>query len=596
MDQMIQPLYFVYKIDQGNKPPRDLEICNSVTKTIEKENLRGVQRVGNLWRIYVNSVESRALLAASGFDFNNKHITLSTTNPYSMQNGDSDRPVKITLHDIHLYVDNEYIEQYLKGMGVQLVEPVTYARILDDERKETNFINGDRVTFVKAAYIRNNPLQPYLFIKGCVARIKHFGQHPRASVCTKCFCDSHPSWNCRNERACRVCRISGHAEGEEACPHYSREYTCLAFGGRDDRLSNFHRCNFEYNGQLYTTREQAFQHQKALFIGNKEIAETMLKMRDPSMIKKIAKCLPKSEEWIQIERRIFTEICLHAAKQDFAYEKALLDTEGSYLVEAVIGDFKWGSGINMYATGHTLLQHIPGENLMGKILMNVRDEILAERKQKSNTTRNIQNETIETLNNSALIERTETDETYEYESSNENKSALDDGDINNSKVQNQKKRLRHGSSPTDQINKQPVKRVQNDHTLVPGSQRGKGGRGGLSASKPKQPTIASYYTTPPKQSSQNVRGTNPKVPATKPTQNNNKQSPMINKSKTERNKGNVLLHDEDTKLSKQDTNTFGQVRTFEQEQNEYDADRNIQTPQDVEDYGGKNVFQHVNDW
>ena len=65
-------------------------------------------------------------------------------------------------------------------------------------------------------------------------------------------------------------------------------------------------------------------------------------------------------------------MCYEAAQQDDTYMNSLLDSEDAILVEAVNGQYYWGSGIGIYATNHTIYEHLPGENIMGKIHMNVR--------------------------------------------------------------------------------------------------------------------------------------------------------------------------------------------------------------------------------
>ena len=63
-----------------------------------------------------------------------------------------------------------------------------------------------------------------------------------------------------------------------------------------------------------------------------------------------------------------------AARQDDPYYDALIDNE-EYLVEAVTGEMKWSSGLNVYATTHTKKEKFPGKNLMGKVHMKVRQQL-----------------------------------------------------------------------------------------------------------------------------------------------------------------------------------------------------------------------------
>ena len=68
-------------------------------------------------------------------------------------------------------------------------------------------------------------------------------------------------------------------------------------------------------------------------------------------------------------------VCYQAACQNDHYKSHLLKTGQNLLIEAVPGQTAWGSGLSHYATQHTRLDKLPGNNKMGNILMHVRSEI-----------------------------------------------------------------------------------------------------------------------------------------------------------------------------------------------------------------------------
>ena len=278
-----------------------------------------------------------------------------------------------------MHYTNDNVSDYLKGLGAKLVAPVQYCKIRDSNGKETPFFNGDRYTFAEATQMRNHPLPPWVLMGDCIARVKHFGQTPKATECNNCFSKDHPIWNCKNQRACRVCKQQGHLEGTEACDYYCEDNYTLPFGGRSDPLSNFYPCQFIYKKITYETREQCIQHQKALYSKCSDVADAIMKTPDPGQAKTLSKCIQKSQAWEEAEMDVYEDLCYNAAQQNDKYYNCLIDTEDQILVEAVHGQFKWGSGLSHRATGHTMFDKLPGENRMGKVHMAVRKRLMKEK-------------------------------------------------------------------------------------------------------------------------------------------------------------------------------------------------------------------------
>ena len=60
-----------------------MQICDVVTRVIGKGNLDGVQRIGNLWRIYPTEKTARIeLFMAQKLQVEGKAVTLYDQNPY----------------------------------------------------------------------------------------------------------------------------------------------------------------------------------------------------------------------------------------------------------------------------------------------------------------------------------------------------------------------------------------------------------------------------------------------------------------------------------------------------------------------------------
>jgi hypothetical protein len=375
--KLVQPLYFLNSsiaLDLHNNIS-EYEVAVAVENVLDNDDdLKGCNKIKNLWRVYVNSVTARTKLILKGIDLHDQHVPLMSENPYNKSNTASNT-LKVTISDIKLHYTNEHIESHLKSIGARLVKPVTHSAIKDYQGRDTKYIGGDRLTYVDAEYTKAHPLPKFVLIGDCVARISHFGQTPRKEYCSKCYSPDHPVWRCVNGQACRVCKHLGHREGEEMCQFYHRNDNLRTFGSRKDPFSNFHPCRFKYDKNTYPTREHAFQHQKAKICKQNDVAEEMLKTDNPAEVKALSKCIIINDKWKDREVDIMGQVCYSAACQSDKYRSALLRTGQDMLIETVPGQSDWGSGLTHHATQHTRIDKLPGTNKMGEILMYVRGDI-----------------------------------------------------------------------------------------------------------------------------------------------------------------------------------------------------------------------------
>ena len=104
---------------------------------------------------------------------------------------------------------------------------------------------------------------------------------------------------------------------------------------------------------------------------------------DPLEAKKLSKCIVKNEMWRRIEEEIISDICFCAALHDNGYFHELINTGNSMIIEAVRGDFEWGSGMGHHETTSTVIEKIPGANKMGNIPMCVRRRLFSSQSQGS---------------------------------------------------------------------------------------------------------------------------------------------------------------------------------------------------------------------
>jgi ribA/ribD-fused uncharacterized protein len=145
-------------------------------------------------------------------------------------------------------------------------------------------------------------------------------------------------------------------------------------------LSNFYPCKI-YDDELdltFNCSEQYFVYRKCLTFDqdNKDLKERILSESDPSKIKKYGRMVNnfdnkvwEKERWL----RMYTGIYLKF-KQNEELKKKLLETGDRNLYEASPTDRIWGIGYGA-KEAHKSPKDKYGQNLLGKILMKVRQEL-----------------------------------------------------------------------------------------------------------------------------------------------------------------------------------------------------------------------------
>ena len=145
-----------------------------------------------------------------------------------------------------------------------------------------------------------------------------------------------------------------------------------AFFTGSSPLSNFYMTNFSVEGHEYTSVEQFFQFKKAIHAEMPEIAKTILNTDSPRECKRLGdsiKC-----EWLPIAKTVMKQGCVAKFSQNEYAKAFLLETDNRTLVEAG-PDCVWGVGMYMSDKDISIRQKWKGQNLLGQILMAVRDEL-----------------------------------------------------------------------------------------------------------------------------------------------------------------------------------------------------------------------------
>ena len=142
-------------------------------------------------------------------------------------------------------------------------------------------------------------------------------------------------------------------------------------------FSNWYPSRFTHNGITYTRGEQYMMYQKAILFGDTEIAQQILDTDNPAEQKDLGRKVKNYDDSVWSEKRV--DIMVDGLYEKFSQNEklkaALLDTGFTEIAEASPIDRIWGIG---YAEDHpNALDKTkwPGQNLLGIVLMRVRDKI-----------------------------------------------------------------------------------------------------------------------------------------------------------------------------------------------------------------------------
>ena len=128
-------------------------------------------------------------------------------------------------------------------------------------------------------------------------------------------------------------------------------------------LSNFYAASVSYDGMLYPTVEHAYQASKSLDPTTRHLIN---KAKDPNIAKRMGQSIVVRSDWSDAKIDIMRQLIREKFKNPFIRWK-LKQTAGKGLInENRWNDRFWGVVLGT------------GENWLGKILEEVREEIIAE--------------------------------------------------------------------------------------------------------------------------------------------------------------------------------------------------------------------------
>jgi len=142
-------------------------------------------------------------------------------------------------------------------------------------------------------------------------------------------------------------------------------------------FSNWYPSKFSCNGVDYTRGEQYMMHQKALLFGDTSVAEAIMLTDNPKEQKDLGRMVSNYDDKVWSAKRIdiMVEGLFEKFNQNENLKQALLDTGDTEIVEASPYDLIWGIGYTEDRPEAQDKSKWRGQNLLGIVLMKVRDKI-----------------------------------------------------------------------------------------------------------------------------------------------------------------------------------------------------------------------------
>lgn len=154
--------------------------------------------------------------------------------------------------------------------------------------------------------------------------------------------------------------------------HRTGDYKCF---------SQFYPCSFQmqYNDQefIYNCAEQHHHHQKALLFDDTETASKIMNSQGPGDQKRLGRSVKgfNQDKWLSECYEICKRCTIAKFTQNPDLLQILMSTKGRCIAEAAENDPVWGIG--MSAASSRARVKWRGKNLLGKVLMDVRDNVFS---------------------------------------------------------------------------------------------------------------------------------------------------------------------------------------------------------------------------
>ena len=152
-------------------------------------------------------------------------------------------------------------------------------------------------------------------------------------------------------------------------------------GHKNEEFSNWYPGKFTIEGITYDSVEQYMIKKKAILFGDFPVFNSIMVSVDPAECKDLGKIVSgfESELWDSCKYEIVYNGNYAKFSQNPDLMEKLIATGNAILAEASPHDRIWGIGMSQYDPDARNPRQWKGENLLGKILMQIRDEFNHDR-------------------------------------------------------------------------------------------------------------------------------------------------------------------------------------------------------------------------
>ena len=160
---------------------------------------------------------------------------------------------------------------------------------------------------------------------------------------------------------------------------FVRNNSRIVFKGRKDILSNYYPCPIYYRERWFNCAEQALQFEKALHHNLEDLAENILRLKSGYEQTLCSKFIEENDDWKQICVYCMKRILLAKLDCVSEYKQLLLNSKG-LIVNATPTERFWSSGLSKLDAFQQKQVTWPGQNILGKLHMDIREELQTVRK------------------------------------------------------------------------------------------------------------------------------------------------------------------------------------------------------------------------
>ena len=140
-------------------------------------------------------------------------------------------------------------------------------------------------------------------------------------------------------------------------------------------LSQWFKSGFVVDGEYYRYAEQYMMAAKARLFGDEETQDKIMSAKSPMVMKHLGRAVRGYDEakWAAAGFDEVVKANFAKFSQNDKLKERLLATGDAVIAEASPKDSKWGIGIDAETASKTDETNWPGQNLLGKALMKVRE-------------------------------------------------------------------------------------------------------------------------------------------------------------------------------------------------------------------------------